>query len=138
MADDYENIDFLGIGWSFPPKFNKLFSAVETSTGDKDIKESLAILLGTIPGERFMHPNYGCDIREISFETLNLSLKTILSDKVKTAILLFEPRINIEQVEFEEVRNEGVVFIHLIYKIKTTNSRTNMVYPYYIKEGTNL
>ena len=138
MADDYENIDFLGVGWSFPPKFNKLFSAVETSTGDKDIKESLAILLGTIPGERFMHPNYGCDIREISFETLNLSLKTILSDKVKTAILLFEPRINIEQVEFEEVRNEGVVFIHLIYRIKTTNSRTNMVYPYYIKEGTNL
>jgi phage baseplate assembly protein W len=138
MADDFENIDFLGIGWSFPPKFNKLFSAIETSTGDKDIKESLAILLGTIPGERFLHPNYGCDISELSFETLDLSLRTTLVDKIKTAILLFESRINLEKVEFEQIRNEGIVFIHLIYRIKTTNSRTNMVYPYYIKEGTDL
>ena len=98
----------------------------------------MAILLGTIPGERFLHPNYGCDIRELSFESLSLTLRTKLADKIKTAILLFEPRIELEQTEFEQAINEGVVFIHLIYRIKTTNSRTNMVYPFYIKEGTDL
>lgn len=138
MADEFKNIEFLGKGWSFPPKFNKLFSKLEISTGDQDIKESLKILLGTRPGERFLHPTYGCDISELSFESINVTLRTRLEDRIETAILMFEPRINVEEIDFELAQEEGIIFIHIIYRIKTTNTRTNMVYPYYIKEGTDL
>ena len=104
-------------------------------SGNKDIHESLNILLGTIPGERFLHPDYGCDLRDLSFEKLDASLETIIEDKIRSAILLYEPRIRVDQIYFESDANEGIVFIHILYIINTTNVRTNMVYPFYIKEG---
>lgn len=138
MEDLNENIDFLGKGWSFPTKFNRLFSSVEMSTGNKDIHESLRILLGTKPGERYMHPEYGCEISDLSFENIDVTIQTRIAEKIKTAIVLYEPRIDVESVDFELVIDEGIVFIHIIYLIRTTNTRTNMVYPYYIQEATDL
>ncbi|MFT4601144.1 MAG: phage baseplate assembly protein W [Arenicella sp.] len=115
-----------------------MLSTLGTSTGNLDIKESLVILLGTIPGERFLHPEYGCDISELAFEVLTVSLKTKIGDIIKTAVILFEPRITMEAVGFELVPKDGLVYVHLRYLIRATNSRTNMVYPFYVKEGTDL
>tara|TARA_B100001287_G_scaffold173436_1_gene146091 strand:+ start:10188 stop:10601 length:414 start_codon:yes stop_codon:yes gene_type:complete len=136
--DENINIDFLGKGWSFPVKFNKALSSMETSTGNIDILASLEILLGTIPGERHFHPNFGCDLSLMAFEKLNLSLETKIKDIIDTAILNFEPRINLEDVKFEQDIENGIIYIHIFYEIKSTNSRTNMVFPYYLKEGTDL
>jgi|TARA_B100001564_G_scaffold359450_1_gene381321 phage baseplate assembly protein W len=133
-----DNIDFLGKGWSFPVKFNKTLNVLETTTGNKDIVSSLEILLGTIPGERHFHPDFGCDLSFIAFEKLNLSLETMITHVIKTAILKFEPRINLEKIKFEQEIESGIVFIHIFYEIKSTNSRTNMVFPYYLNEGTDL
>jgi len=138
MENVDENIDFLGKGWSFPVRFDRLFSKVDLSIGNKDIHESLNILLGTIPGERFLHPDFGCDLRDLSFEKLDPSLETIIEDKIRAAILIYEPRIRVDQIYFESDVNEGIIFIHILYIINTTNVRTNMVYPFYIKEGTDL
>lgn len=138
MSENTENIGFLGKGWSFPTKFNKLFNSIDMSTGDKDIKESLRILLSTVPGERLMHPAYGCDLKIVSFENLDVALKTQLEESIMDSIILFEPRITVEDIDFEQVPKEGVVYIHIVYVINTTNVRTNMVFPYYLKEGTDL
>ena len=132
------NIDFLGKGWSFPVKFNKALHSLETTTGNNDIMASLEILLGTIHGERHFHPSFGCDLNFIAFEKLTLSLETKIKDIIDTAILRFEPRINLEDVKFEQDIEKGIVFIHIFYEIKSTNSRTNMVFPYYLNEGTDL
>ena len=132
------NIDFLGKGWSFPVKFNKALNSIELSTGNDDIMQSIELILGTIPGERHFHPSFGCDLSFIAFEKLTLSLQTKIKDVIETAILRFEPRINLESVKFEEDIENGIVFIHLFYEIKSTNSRTNMVYPFYLNEGTDL
>ena len=69
---------------------------------------------------------------------LTVSLKTKLADKIKTAVTLFEPRITMEAVSFESLTEEGLVYIHLRYMIRATNSRTNLVYPFYVTEGTDL
>ena len=106
--DEIEDIDFLGKGWSFPVRFDRLFLKVDISSGNKDIHESLNILLGTIPGERFLHPDYGCDLRDLSFEKLDPSLETIIEDKIRSAILLYEPRIRVDQLYFESDVNEGI------------------------------
>ena len=74
----------------------------------------------------------------MTFEKLTLSLQTKIADVIETAILRFEPRINLESVKFEEDVENGVIFIHLFYEIKSTNSRTNMVYPFYLNEATDL
>ena len=130
---------FLGRGWSFPPSFNLSSAGVEMLEQEADIASSLEILLSTTQGERVMLPQYGCNLDELLFESLDTRMKTLMADKVKSAILYHEPRIELEKVQLNDSRElEGVVLIDIIYRVKTTNSRFNFVYPYYKLEGTDI
>lgn len=108
--------------------------------GDEaDVVSSLQILLSTIPGERVMQPLYGCNLTELVFESLDTRIKTLMADKIESAILYYEPRVNLESVMFDESDElEGVVLINIVYRVKTTNSRFNFVYPFYKQEGTDI
>lgn len=131
--------DFLGIGWSFPPEFKESTKAVTMLTDEADIKSSLQILLSTKIGERIMQPKYGCNMDELLFNPLNRTLKTFVSELIKTAILYHEPRIDVEKIDItqgDELAGELLVLID--FKVRATNSRINMVYPFYKQEGTNL
>ena len=133
------NPAFLGRGWSFPPTFNRALAGVDMREQEADITDSLAILLTTVPGERVMLPEYGCNLDELVFESLDTTTKTLLTDKIESAILYHEPRIDIENVRLDTARElEGVVLIELTYRIRTTNSRFNFVFPFYIREGTDI
>ena len=123
--------DFLGSGWSFPPTFNKTIKGVEMTKAEDDIKSSLEILLATNLGERVMQPKFGCALDQLSFESLTTTLKTFIKDLVETAILYFEPRIDLENVSLSEDVNEGIVYIDVEYRSRATNSRQNLVYPFY-------
>ncbi len=132
-------LPFLGHGWSFPPTFNRTTSGVEMLEGEADIVSSLEVLLGTAQGERVMLPQYGCNLDELMFENLDTRMKTLIADKVESAILYHEPRIELEKVFLEErVELDGVVLINIVYRVKTTNSRFNLVFPYYKQEGTDI
>ena len=134
-----EELDFLGKGWSFPPTFDKDSGMVEMRSGLVDIQESLWILLSTRLGERIMQPKYGCQLDELQFENLNRTTITYISELIRTAILYHEPRIEVEKIEIEEEGLiAGKVLIKLSYLVRSTNSRMNMVYPYYINEGTSI
>src|SRR5262245_21907620 len=98
MINEKQN-SFLGRGWSFPPAFDKQLQVVRMTEDIEDIKESLELLLTTTPGERVMQPRYGCDMTELVFESLDTGTKTIIIDRIKTAILFFEPRIKAEKIE---------------------------------------
>ena len=118
MSDSTDKIEFLGKGWTYPIGFNKAQSALHISTGNNDIRESLEILLGTVPGERYMHPDFGCDLIALSFEPLTLSFKTEITSRIKTAIIKFEPRIDLDKVEFEDKSDEGIIFLHQMWVMK--------------------
>ncbi len=130
--------DFLGTGWAFPPQFVKGSNSVKMVTKEDDIKQSLQILLSTSLGERFLRPDYGCELHDYLFEPLNRSMKSYLEDLIKTAILRHEPRIKFEKLEMTTNDNEGLILFELFYWIRTTNTRGNYVYPFYINEGTDL
>ncbi len=133
------NQDFLGRGWTFPPNFVRECAAVEMLEEEADIASSLEILLGTAQGERVLQPSYGCNLDELLFETLNTRMKTLMADKVESAILYNEPRITLESVNLDDKLDlEGVVLIEVVYRVKSTNSRFNFVYPYYKLEGTDI
>ena len=133
------NRSFLGRGWGFPPEFNRLTKAVNMLEDEADIKSSLEILLSTRLGERVMVPNYGCNLDELLFKPLTLTLKTFVVDLIKTAILYHEPRIDINKIEIDPTNElEGVLLIILDYTVRATNSRKNMVYPFYKEEGNEL
>ena len=133
------NLPFLGRGWSFPPTFNRTASGVEMLEDEADIVSSLEVLLSTAQGERVMLPQYGCNLDELLFENLDTRMKTLMADKVESAILYHEPRIELENVVLDESRElEGVVLINIVYRVKTTNSRFNLVFPYYKLEATDV
>jgi phage baseplate assembly protein W len=130
---------YLGRGWSFPPQFDVDSLGVNMLEDEADIVSSLEILLGTRPGERAMLPQYGCNLDELLFENLSTRLKTLMADNIQSAILYFEPRIQVESVKlFQDLSNLGVVLIEIVYRVKVTNSRFNFVYPFYKLEGTDI
>ena len=133
------NLTFLGRGWSFPPTFNLGMGGVQMLEEEADIASSLEVLLTTARGERVMLPQYGCNLDELMFESLDTRMKTLMADKVESAILYHEPRIELENVRLDDsLELEGVVLIDVIYRVKTTNSRFNFVFPYYKSEGTDI
>ncbi len=139
MADTEFDKAFLGVGWSFPPEFHKHGSdmSVRMVAEEEDIRESLKILLNTRPGERVMQPAYGCGLHTMVFETLSESAVTEIKDVIERAVLFYEPRITLESVNVntDEIY-EGRLLIRLDYTVRRTNSRSNVVYPFYFIEGS--
>ncbi|HAQ20930.1 MAG TPA: hypothetical protein DCR40_17110 [Prolixibacteraceae bacterium] len=128
---------FLGRGWGFPPEFNINTASIFLTEDEEDIEKSLQILLSTRLGERIMLPDYGCNLDELLFKPLNLTLKTYVTDLIKTAILYHEPRIDVEKIKIERSNDtDGILLITIDYRIRITNSRKNMVFPFYQAEGT--
>jgi uncharacterized protein len=138
MQTEFQN-DFLGRGWSFPPSFDTVLQTVEMTVQNDDIRRSLHILLTTTLGERVMQPRYGCNMEELLFESLDTTTKTVIKDRIKTAILYFEPRIEVERI-FLNTTSElaGELLIEIEYLVRATNSRFNFVFPYYRNEGTEI
>jgi uncharacterized protein len=136
MANDNK---FLGTGWGFPPSFNWRDKKAVLVSQEEDIEQSLRILLSTVPGERVMQPAYGCGLRRMVFESVNESTVTEIKDIVAKAVLFFEVRITLDtvQVELDEML-QGVLKLRLDYRVRTTNTRYNMVYPLYLLEGTGV
>lgn len=139
MTDETINRDFLGRGWSFPPQFDVIHKSVMMTENVDDIRNSLSILLSTIVGERVMNVSYGCNLEPYVFESMDTTTITILKDKITTAILFFEARIETERIHMNTERLwEGLLLIEIDYKIRATNSRYNFVYPFYKEEGTEV
>ena len=131
--------NFLGRGWGFPPAFDSNACTVQMLEREEDIRSSLEILLATALGERTMLPGYGCNLEELLFENLNTTTKTIIGDKIRTAILYHEARIDVEKITLDTFRElEGIVLIEVTYRVRSTNSRFNFVFPFYREEGTDV
>ena len=130
---------FLGTGWGFPPAFSNKAAEVAMLSDVDDIQSSLEILLTTRPGERVMRPDYGCNLDELLFEPLTTTFKTYIKDLVSTAILYYEPRIEVNNIELDDTGElEGRIVISIDYTVSATNTRFNFVFPFYKEEGTDL
>lgn len=136
---EQEERTFLGRGWSFPPSFDRLNNANQMSAGIADIEESIHIILGTTPGERIMQPEFGCRIKMMVFEQFSSNLITEINHIIGHALLNFEPRIRFHRAEvLEEANLDGVIMMQIEYSVISTNTRHNIVYPFYLAEGTNV
>jgi phage baseplate assembly protein W len=133
------NTDFLGTGWGFPPTFDDTTNKVVMTSDEADIQLSLQILLSTRKGERVMVPDYGCNLDEMVFEPMNTTFKSYISQMIRTSILFYEPRIDLNSLLLDDSQDaQGIIIINISYTVRTTNSRFNFVYPFYKKEGTEI
>ncbi len=103
---------------------------------EADIQNSLQVLLCTRVGERIMQPRYGCNMDVLLFEPMSTSLITLVKDLIEKAILYHEPRIDAKNIIIDTAQVlEGLLIITIDYVIRTTNSRYNMVYDFYLTEA---
>ena len=130
---------FLGTGWSFPPAFDKPKETVTMVSEEEDVMQSLQILLGTRPGERVMQPRFGCNLDVMLFEPITTTLIAFVKELIENSILYFEPRIELDSININTVEvHDGLILIELNYTLRSTNSRFNLVYPFYLNEGSDV
>ncbi|MCB9284077.1 MAG: GPW/gp25 family protein [Lewinellaceae bacterium] len=132
MKEDYP---YLGRGWSFPPAFDRSRGEVEIASGFEDINQSLEIILTTRLGERLMQPKFGCSMKDMVFDAINSGAIGLLQNMIETAILYFEPRIDVEKIDLNFEDTAGRLLIEIHYKVRNANSRFNFVFPYYLDEA---
>jgi phage baseplate assembly protein W len=128
---------FLGTGWTFPPTFTRRGHTAVLASGVEDVRQSLWVLFSTVPGERVMLPTYGCALWRMVFRSLTTTATTEIGAAVRRAVLEWEPRVDLQAVEVvADQALDGLVSISVSYVIRTTNTRDNLVYPVYLREGT--
>jgi len=132
------NSSFLGRGWKFPVSFSGGSYTADLVEEEEDVRESLIILLSTSLGERIMRPEFGANMDDLLFESMSVTTLTMLTNRLKRAILLNESRVKVEKLDLIPKVLEGLIEVHILYTISSNNSRWNLVYPYYINEGTNV
>ncbi len=126
--------DFLGIGWKFPIQLDNN-GKFALSKYEEDIKEAIIIILKTQPGERVMHPEFGCGINNYIFSIINTNNLLQIENEIKRALVLYEPRISIQEVKASSNESaQGYLNINIDYQVKSTNSRQSIVYPFYLRE----
>jgi len=132
MTEDSQKA-FLGSGLNFPLRVNPL-GQVELVTGNRDIEQSIAIILGTRCGERVMRPRFGCRAHDLLFEKRDAVLQGKLQDCVTEALNMWEPRIQVLDVRSEIDRDmDGAVLVYIDYYIKSTHDQRSIVYPFFIE-----
>lgn len=104
----------------------------------EDIEESLRILFRTRQGERVMQHGYGTRLHQMLFEEATEQTFTEISDMLKKAVLYYEPRVALERLEVGvSTDNPARLDILLSYRVRTTNTRHNMVYPLYLDQASH-
>lgn len=124
--------DILGSGLAFPLSVDRR-GAIALVGGHEDIEQALVLILGTAPGERPMRPEFGCEIHDLVFDTIDAETVGRIETAVSAAVERWEPRIELTAIDFDLSRTaEGVLEITIGYRIRATNQAHNLVYPFYV------
>ena len=132
MANDRTPSDFTGSGWGFPPRVNAR-GGIEMLSGERDIEESIRIILGTPIGERRMRPTFGCGVHDLVFATNDATTHGLIRSRVEEALALWEPRVRVQDVQVHtDADDPARVIVDISYAVRATNERRNLVYPFYL------
>ena len=145
---------FLGEGWAFPICAQN--GSINSVALEEDIRQSILIILGTNRGERVMRPEFGAGLNTFIFEPVNETTKELIKRRVEEALIDWEPRIDVQQVRVTPDTALGgilpsaqsststprapsagnnALLINIEYRVRATNSLSNLVYPFYLQEG---
>lgn len=141
---------FLGVGVGFPVSLDAQ-GDFQLAEYEESVRQSILIILGTAKGERVMRPDFGCSIYDLVFEPNSPATAGKVSQSVQEALLIFEPRIDVLDVqvnsgtvtsnprgelEFEITPNTEKMLVTIDYQVRATNNVFNLVYPFYL-EGSS-
>ena len=123
--------EFIGAGWAFPLRTDAT-GGIALVTREREIEQSILLILGTAPGERPMRPEFGCRIHDEVFAEADAATAGRIASDVRAALRRWEPRIRVEEVIVSADPDEpSTLYIDVRYSVKATNDRRNLVFPFY-------
>jgi phage baseplate assembly protein W len=122
--------DLIGSGWAFPARITP-GGSVRLVTGPEEIESALRMILSTAPGERLMRPDFGCAMWEQVFAPVDDNTLGLIEQAVRTAIVRWEPRIELNAVAATPGPDGARIDIEVAYRVVATNDHRNLVYPFY-------
>ena len=125
---------FLGIGWGYPPTATAS-GEVATAAYEEDIRQAVWIILGTARGERVMRPDFGAGLDRLVFEPINTTTMSLVQHYAEEALVTWEPRIDSVAVAVSADAPRGRLMLDVRYRVRTTNTFYNLVYPFYLMEA---
>ena len=126
----------LGRGWSAPPAIGSAGELREADGADK-VRQSILLILATRRGERVMRPDFGAGLEDFLHEPINTTTTALVRHRIETALVLWEPRIDVETVRVDATdRRLGRLDVTIEYRIRATNTFYNLVYPYFLHEAS--
>ena len=128
------HVDFLGKGLNFPVKLQSGHLLMAES--DNSIRQAIWIILATAPGERIMRPDFGCGIHDLVFAVNDVTTRTRVGQKVRDALVLWEPRVDLLDVTVETKGRGELLLINIQYRARATNNLLNMVFPFYLERSS--
>jgi phage baseplate assembly protein W len=129
--DDITRHDFVGAGWAFPPDTNPS-GGIALVVREREVEQAIQIILLTYPGERPMRPQFGSRMRDFVFRSADDSTAAELALEVKNAVRQWEPRVDVHDVLVSpDPDQQNRLNVDVIYVIKHTNDRRNLVFPFY-------
>lgn len=127
---------FQGIGWAFPPCV-QADGSTAIAKYEEDIRQAIRIILSTDRGERVMRPDFGAGLREFVFEPLNQTTCQKVQTRVNEALVEWEPRIDVLSVVANiDGSTKNLLLVAMTYRLRATNTLQNLVYPFYLMEGS--
>ena len=123
---------FVGRGWNFPLGTDATGS-ISLATEDRNLQQAIRLILGTAPGERPMRPGFGCGIHNYVFASADATTAGLLANEVKRALAMWEPRIDVTNVEVsvDEI-DRNAMYIDINYTKKGSYDPRNLVFPFYV------
>jgi|SRR5947209_3661171 len=126
--------DFLGKGWKFPVQVDGA-GRIVLSQFEDDIREAIRIILLTAKGERVMRPEFGTGLHNFVFETMSVTNIGTIQAAIQNALIEWEPRIELLSVSVEADQGEvGKLLVNIDYEVRATNTRFNLVFPFYVSQ----
>lgn len=131
-------IPVLGVGWGFPvvpddASQKQAPARFAVAEYEESVRQSILIILSTAKGERVMRPTFGCGLSELVFAVNNTTTQAMAKLEVHEALQNWEPRIEVLGVEASNAGDRGEqLIISIDYRVRTTDTRFNLVYPFYL------
>ena len=124
--------EFIGSGWAFPMRTDAT-GRIALVSREKEIEESVRLILGTAIGERPMRPEFGCAIHDYVFDSADSETAARVAAAVRASLRLWEPRIDVRDVivSFDSAET-SVIYIDIRYGIGESNDPRNLVFPFYV------
>lgn len=124
--------EFLGTGWRFP-LLPDASGGLGYSSGDENVEQSLHILLMTAVGDRVMRPRFGTQAERLVFAPGSVRYLRLLETTVREAVRDWEPRVDLDGVVAEvDASDETRILVSISYRVRQTNTRQNLVFPFYL------